>query len=235
MLAALAERLAAAQRRFSYRFLFVPGTIGSIAWLARNPEAAARIRAGLVVAGVGDRGPFHYKRSRRGDREIDRAATLALRDAGVEHTLADFAPFGYDERQYCSPGFDLPVGSLTRRPYGSYPEYHTSADDLDFITAEALATSLAVYLEVVSALEGNRRFRNLNPKCEPQLGRRGLYSTLGGENRGARELALLWVLNLADGEHDLLAMAERSGLPYAALREAADALLAASLIAEIET
>ena len=230
VLTALAELLAAARTRYRYRFLFLPGTIGAIAWLAHNEQAAPRIRAGLVAAGLGDRGPFHYKRSRRGDAEIDRAAVLALRDAGVEHGVSDFTPFGYDERQFCSPGFDLPVGSLTRRPYGTYPEYHTSADDLAFIGPESLAASLALYLRVVATLEGNRRYRNLNPKCEPQLGKRGLYSELGGEHRGRHELALLWVLNDSDGEHDLLAIAARSGLPFEAIQAAAAALEKAGLL-----
>lgn len=231
VLTALAELLATARTRYSYRFLFLPGTIGAIAWLAHNEQAAPRIRAGLVAAGLGDRGPFHYKRSRRGDTEIDRAAVSALRDAGVEHGVSDFTPFGYDERQFCSPGFDLPVGSLTRRPYGTYPEYHTSADDLAFIGPESLAGSLALYLRVIAALEGNGRYRNLNPKCEPQLGKRGLYSELGGEHRGRHELALLWVLNYSDGEHDLLAIANRSGLPFETIRAAADALEGAELLA----
>lgn len=233
VLAALAELLAAAQNRYSYRLLFLPGTIGAITWLARNQESVGAIGAGLVAAGLGDRGPFHYKRSRRGNSEVDRAAVLALRDAGVEHGVSDFEPFGYDERQFCSPGFDLPVGSLTRRPYGTYAEYHSSGDDLGFIAPESLAASLGLYLRVIAALEGNRRYRNLNPKCEPQLGRRGLYSDLGGEHRGRHELALLWVLNYSDGEHDLLEIATRSKLPFEAVRAAAEALEKAGLLQQI--
>jgi len=228
----LARELAGRERRWSWRFLWAPGTIGAIAWLARNEAVTARIRAGLVAANLGDPGAFHYKRSRRGDTEIDRAVEIALRDLGVPHALEEFVPFGYDERQYCSPGFDLPVGLLSRTPWGRFPEYHTSADDLDFIRPEALAGSLAVYRAVAGVLEGNRRFRNLSPKGEPQLGRRGLYRALGGDDRGReRELALLWVLNQSDGGPDLLAIARRSGLPFERLREAAAALAAAGLIA----
>ena len=228
----LARELAGRERRWSWRFLWAPGTIGAIAWLARNEAVTARIRAGLVAANLGDPGAFHYKRSRRGDTEIDRAVEIALRDLGVPHALEEFVPFGYDERQYCSPGFDLPVGLLSRTPWGRFPEYHTSADDLDFIRPEALAGSLAVYRAVAEVLEGNRRFRNLSPKGEPQLGRRGLYRALGGDDRGReRELALLWVLNQSDGGPDLLAIARRSGLPFERLREAAAALAAAGLIA----
>ena len=230
----LARALQDVALRYSYRFLFVPGTIGSIAWLAANEAGTGRIRAGLVAACLGDAGTMTYKRSRRGDAEIDRVALHVLRSAGVEHQVLDFVPFGYDERQYGSPGFNLPVGSLTRTPHGRYPEYHTSADDLSFVKPEALGDSWAKYLAIVGVLEGNRAYRNLNPRCEPQLGRRGLYRALGGGDDGrALELALLWVLNLADGDHDLLATAERAGMPFPVIREAADALLSAGLLEEV--
>jgi aminopeptidase-like protein len=224
-----------ARRRYSYRFLFIPGTIGSITWLARNEERTGRIAHGLVAANLGDAGKFHYKRSRRETAEIDRAVLAVLRASGEDFGAEYFVPFGYDERQYCSPGFNLPVGSLTRTPWGRYPQYHTSADNLDFISAAALEGSLRTYLAVVDVLEGNRRYLNLNPKCEPQLGRRGLYRTIGGDDTGrARELALLWVLNLSDGENDLLDIAEQSRMSFVAIREAADALLEAGLLREAE-
>ena len=237
----LAERLAAVPRHYSYRFLFVPGTIGAITWLARNEDAAARIDHGLVVANVGDSGGFHYKRSLRGDAAIDRAVPQALAAIGETVAVEDFVPFGYDERQYCSPGFDLPVGSLTRTPWGRYPEYHTSADDLTFIRPEALAGSLRAYLAVAALLESNarrgayRRYRNLAPKGEPQLGRRGLYASLGGTTSGReRELALLWILNQSEGRHDLLAIAERAGMPLEAIAEAAEALSVAGLLSRLD-
>ncbi len=231
---ALAEALQARpQRRYGYRFVFAPGTIGAIAWLARNAGARARVAAGLVAANLGDAGAFHYKRSRRQTAMIDRAAAVVLRDRGGEHAIEDFVPFGYDERQYGSPGVDLPVGVLTRTPPGRYPEYHTSADDLSFISADRLAESLDVYLQVVDVLEGNRVYLNLSPVGEPQLGRRGLYGSLGGAADGReRELALLWVLNQSDGRHSLLDIAERSGVAFGRLRQAADALLGASLLRE---
>ena len=229
------ELQARSRRRYSYRFLFIPGTIGSITWLARNEEQAKRIDHGLVAANLGDPGAFHYKKSRQGSAEIDRAVLAVLKASGQPFGVEDFVPFGYDERQYASPGFNLAVGSLTRTPYGRYPEYHTSADDLEFVKPEALEGSLHTYLAVMDVLEGNRCYLNLNPKCEPQLGRRGLYRTIGGDDAGrARELALLWVLNLSDGEHDLLDVAERSGMSFAAIREAADALLEVGLLREIE-
>lgn len=227
----LAEALARTRRRLSYRFVFIPGTIGSITWLARNEEIVGNIAAGLVAANLGDSGRFHYKKTRRGDAEIDRAVRQVLRDSGEEHAVEDFVPFGYDERQYNSPGFDLPVGSLTRTPYSRYAEYHTSADNLDFVRPESLAGSLRTYLSVMEVLEGNRRYMNLNPKCEPQLGRRGLYRAIGGDDSGRqRELALLWVLNLSDGDHSLLDIAERSGMPFEMIRTAAEALVEAELL-----
>ncbi|MBZ0089487.1 MAG: DUF4910 domain-containing protein, partial [Thermoanaerobaculia bacterium] len=214
VMAALAAELAGRPRRqLSYRFLFAPGTIGAITWLARNEAKTAKIGHGLVAAGLGDGGAFHYKRTRQGRAVIDRAVPLALAGIGEEVVVEDFVPFGYDERQYNSPGFALPVGSLTRTPWGRYPEYHTSDDDLDFIRPEHLERSLAAYRAVVDLLEGNLIYRNRSPKGEPMLGRRGLYRPIGGDDAGRdRELALLWVLNLSDGDHDLLAIAERAKL-----------------------
>lgn len=229
----LAEILSRVERRWSYRFLFVPGTIGAITWLAGNHEAAQRIQAGLVAANLGDAGDFHYKRSWRGDAIIDRVVRQALGDLGVELETEDFVPYGYDERQYASPAFRLPVGSLTRTPYGRYPEYHTSADDLDFLKPESLGGSLAAYLAVVNEIDGAPRYRSLNPTCEPQLGKRGLYATLGGDAEGRqRQLTLLWVLNLADGDHSLRDIAERSMLPPAEIEAAAEALLEAELLTD---
>jgi aminopeptidase-like protein len=227
----LARHLSSQPRRYSYRFLFIPGTIGSITWLAGNEEKASRIRHGLVVACVGDPGPFTYKKSRRGDAEIDRAASHVLRQAGGAYSIRDFSPYGYDERQFCSPGFNLPVGCLMRTPHGEYPEYHTSADDLTLITPAALTESLRTAVEIVEVLEHNARYVNLNPKCEPQLGKRGLYRAMGGElDRASRELAMLWVLNLSDGTHSLLDSAERAGLKFELIRAGAEALVESELL-----
>jgi aminopeptidase-like protein len=229
----LARWIMSTPRRLSYRFLFVPGTIGSITWLARNEHRLDRIKHGLVLAGVGDRGAFTYKRSRRGGTTIDRAAALVL--AARPHAMIDFEPYGYDERQYCSPGFDLPVGCLMRSKHGSYPEYHTSADDLAFVSADCLAESADVCSEILEALEGNARYQNLAPRGEPQLGRRGLYRALGGlPAAGDAELAMLWVLSFSDGASDLLDIAARSGLSFSAVRAAATALEEHALLRRID-
>jgi aminopeptidase-like protein len=232
LVACLAELLKGASLEYSYRFLFIPGTIGSITWLARNEALVPGIRHGLVVACVGDSGKFHYKRSRRADAEIDRAAVEALKMSGEQFELRDFSPYGYDERQYCSPGFDLPVGSLTRTPHGEFPEYHTSADNLDLVNPAALAGSLAVYLSVIRILENNVRYINRCPKCEPQLGKRGLYRSLGGlANAEQCEMAMLWVLNLSDGRHSLLDIAERANVPFDVIHRSAQLLVDKELLA----
>jgi len=231
MCAELAHILAGMRHRYTYRFLFVPGTIGAITWLALNEGTAGRIVHGLVAACVGDAGPLTYKRSRRGDAEIDRAAVLVLQRSGAPHQVRPFTPYGYDERQYNSPGFDLPVGSLTRTPYGEYPEYHTSGDDPSLVIPEKLVDTLRRYLEVFEVLEGNSVYRNLQPKCEPQLGKRGLYGPVGGQSHAATgQMAMLWVLNQSDGTRSLLDIAERSGVPFPDLARAARALQNAGLL-----
>src|SRR2546423_4014864 len=220
----LARRLAERPRRLSYRFLFIPGTIGSITWLAHNTVGVDRIKCGLVLSCLGDRGCLTYKRSQRGDTLTDRAASHVLKHSGA-HSLLDFIPYGYDERQYCSPGFDLAVGCLTRTPNGKYAEYHTSADDLEFVSPEHLAHSLCACEAIVDVLENNAAYRNLNPYCEPQLGRRGLYDGVVGKSElPSMELALLWVLNQSDGTRTLLDIAERSGLEFNVVHAAANAL-----------
>lgn len=231
----LARALQERSTRYTYRFLFAPGTIGAITWLARNEARVDRIRHGLVVACVGDPGPFHYKKSRRGDAEIDRVVSYVLEQSGEPFDVRPFTPYGYDERQYGSPGFNLPVGSLTRTPHGRFPEYHTSADDLDLVRPEALQASLERYLEVIDVLEANRTYVNTNPRCEPQLGRRGLYRAMGGHaDTEEMQMAMLWVLNLSDGTHDALDIAERSGLPFGVVRDAIDLLEKHDLLVERE-
>lgn len=236
----LARSLAARpRRRFTYRFVFGPGTIGAITWLHFNRDAATRIRHGLVLSNLGDGAPPTYKQSRRGDAPIDRYAAHLLREEGHRDRLLPFIPYGYDERQYCSPGFNLPVGCLMRSPSGTFPEYHTSADDLAFVQPAALADSLRLLDRVVGMIEQDRVWRNLSPHGEPQLGRRGLYGKIGGlpsgpaGQGGLDQMSLLWVLNLADGQHSLLDMAERSGRSFDSLAAAAAALAEAGLLAEL--
>jgi aminopeptidase-like protein len=229
----LAKHLSDLAPRYSYRFLFTPGTIGSITWLSLNEAHVSRIKHGLVIACVGDPGKVTYKKSRRGNSDIDRAAMQALKDSDNPYNILDFSPYGYDERQFCSPGFDLPFGCFMRTPHGQFPEYHTSADNLDFVKPQYLADSFYKCMAIIDILEHNRKYLNQNPRCEPQLGRRGLYGSIGGQtNEKSHELALLWVLNLSDGNHSLLDIAEKSGLKFSLIRTAADALASHNLVKE---
>jgi aminopeptidase-like protein len=215
----LARIIAATPHRMSYRFLFAPGTIGAIAWLHANAAAVSRIRHGLVLTCLGDDGPPSYKRSRRGDALIDRYAEYILGTEGDPGRLLPFEPTGYDERQYNAPGFDLPIGRLTRSPGGTFPQYHTSADNLSFVKPAALADSLRILLKTVEMIEKDRIWLNTAPFGEPQLGRRGLYPI--DATAGFDQMTLMWLLNLADGRHSLLDIAKRAGKPFNAVAAAA--------------
>jgi aminopeptidase-like protein len=243
-------------RQYSYRFLFVPGTIGAITWLAQNRRAVSRIKHGVVLTCVGDAGNITYKKSRRGDAPIDRAFQQVLREAGAPHRVLDFSPYGYDERQFCSPGFNLPMGCLMRSQHGTFPEYHTSADNLDFLKPDALADSLEKLLAAIEIVESQgdaigaapgfggdarvsyhvfpvthqqRRFLNLKPQGEPQLGKYGVYEAFGNDVMPA-----LWLLNFSDGEHSVSDIAARSGLSFDKLLNAADILVSRGLLKEVD-
>jgi aminopeptidase-like protein len=221
----LAKHLRDIKVKYTYRFLFIPGTIGAIAWLALNKEKTKEIKHGLVLTGVGDSGKMTYKRSRKGCVLIDRAAEHVLKHSGDDYSIRDFSPYGYDERQYCSPGINLPTGRLSRTPYGEYPEYHTSADNLSFVKKGSLADSFRKVLDIFDVLEGDKTYVNLNPMCEPQLGKRGVYDEIG-----PHQLAMLWVLNFSDGGHSLLDISEKSGIRFDSICAAADVLFKLKLL-----
>jgi aminopeptidase-like protein len=229
----LAEYLAQRKTRYTYRFVFAPATIGSITWLATNESKLARIRHGLVLSLLGDGGPLHYKKSRSGNQAIDRGAWHVLRTEFPGSRLLEFSPWGYDERQFCSPGVNLPMGRLTRTPEGQFIEYHTSGDNPDFVSPNALGQAWLACLKIFEAIEADARFTNLSPKGEPQLGRRGLYRATGGHYKGVpdRQMAIFWMLNQSDGSASLLDIAEKSGLPAGMLGRAAVDLQAAGLLA----
>ena len=230
----LAAELARVQPRLSYRIVFAPATIGSITWLARNEVAARALRGGLVIGLLGDPRPLTYKRSRRGNTEIDWLAAATVRAMDPDSHVVDFSPYGYDERQFCSPGFDLPVGRLTRSANGEYAEYHSSADNLELIDLDALAQSICVLARIIAGVDSNRRLRSRLPFCEPRLGKRGLFRSIGGKNPADFEYALLWLLNQADGSHGLSDVIAVSGLPEAVVRGAADALLQAGMLEYVD-
>jgi aminopeptidase-like protein len=228
----LAKELAQRSRRHSYRFVFAPGTLGPLSWLHANSDTLGRVKQGLAVSCIGDAGNLTYKRSRRESAEVDRAVELVLRDSGLPHRVLEWEPWGGDERQWNSPGFDLPVGTLMRTPHGEFDGYHTSADNLERISPAALEDSVRTLLAVVDVLDTNRTMINLSPYGEPQLGKRGLYRSAGGAvETPDEERALLWVLNLSDGGASLLDIAARSGIAYAVIRRAAERLERAELLA----
>jgi aminopeptidase-like protein len=230
---ALASWVASASRRYSYRFVFAPGTIGSLCWLQRNEQRLGRVRHGLVLGLLGDPAPFTYKRSRRGNCEIDRVAEYVTHSIDPQARAIPFEPYGYDERQLCSPGFNLPVGRLTRSVNDGYAQYHSSADDLTLVSPERLEQSLGACRQVVEALESNRRYVNLLPKGEPRLGKRGLYGVVGGRSPAERERAMLWILNQSDGDASLLDIAQRSGIAFPAISQAAEELAQAELLTAV--
>lgn len=231
---ALAQRLSRMSLRYSYRFLFVPGTVGPIAWLALNQMHVGRIKHGFVLTCVGDEGRPTYKRSRRGNAEIDRAWEYVLAQGGGDFEVRPFSPYGYDERQFCSPAFNLPVGCFMRTPHGEFPEYHTSADDLKLVRASSLKDSLTRALTVVDVIENDLTYLNQKPFCEPKLGKYGLYNGLGGRSATDYQMALLWLLNMSDGTNSVLDIAARSNLPWETMRQALRALGVAGLLTPVE-
>lgn len=226
----LAREMLRSEWHFTYRIVFGPGTIGSLAWLAANESNLSRFYQGLVIGLLGDAGCLTYKGSRRGNADIDRVARYVLPQVSERARFMQFEPYGYDERQFCSPGFNLPVGRLTRSPNGTYPEYHSSADNMNFIGVEFLAESILALTRLLTLIDTNHTYHNLSPKGEPRLGSRGLYGSVGGTTPGAEQSALLWVLNQSDGTSDLLSIAERSGLPFDEIAQAASTLKAAQLL-----
>ena len=230
----LARILSASSPRFTYRCVFAPAAIGCITWLSQNQSELRKVKLGMVAALLGDSGQLSYKKTLTGDTLIDRASLHVLRHRNMPFRTIEFSPFGYDERQFASPGINLPVGRLTRTPNGAYPEYHTSADNMSLITPSAMADSLAAYCAIFALIENNYVYQSNFPYCEPQLGKRGLYRTTGGHgNPEQRQLAILWVLNQANGKHDLLDIAERADLQFETIASVAEELAAAEVIRKV--
>jgi len=232
--AELGAWLASAPRRFTYRIVFAPGTIGSLCWLKQNERRLDRVHGGLVLGLLGDPGALTYKQSRRGDTDIDRVARYVLETEEPSARIISFEPYGYDERQLCSPGFDLPVGRLTRSVNDGYAQYHSSADDLALLSPKALERSVEICKKIIDVVEHDRRYVNLSPKGEPQLGKRGLYGAVGGRSPADRQYAMLWVVNQSDGAASLLDVARRSGVAFDGIRRAAEELAGAGLLRAIE-
>jgi aminopeptidase-like protein len=229
----LAAYLKNIKTEFSYRFLFIPETIGAITWLSKNEQNLQRIKHGLVATCLGDPGLSTYKKTRDGNNEIDKIAEYVLKKSKQDYSIQDFFPHGSDERQFCSPGFNLPCGSLVRSLPGSgkFPEYHTSDDNLDFVTPENLTDTFLKYSEIIFVADNNAKYVNLNPKCEPQLGKRGLYRQLGSQKRTEeKDSAMFWILNQSDGKNSLLDISIKSKLDFHLLKETADNLIEHNLL-----
>lgn len=232
---ALAQSIAALPRkpRYGVRFIFIPGTIGAITWLAVNTARIAAIAGGVVLSGVGDSGSLTLKLSKRGDGLLDRAFARVV--GQQQGSVRPYLPYGYDERQFCSPGIDIAMGCLMRTPYGEYDAYHTSADNLDLINPDALADTLEACRCAFNSVLTSPRYLSTSPECEPQLGRRGLYDAIGGNNESkSLQLALLWMLAYADGRFTLDDLETLSGMPRATLDKAARLLLDAELLNRID-
>ena len=252
---------------YSIRFLFIPETIGAITWLHINEKNIFKIKHGLVATCVGDVRNFTYKKSRRGNAEIDNAVIHILENSKSNFNVVDFFPWGSDERQFCSPAFNLPVGSLFRSMYGTneFLEYHTSGDNLNFMSVKSLAESFTTYLLILFELENNfhihlqnsksninkylknqtenktselDKYLNLNPKCEPQLGKRGIYHQIGGQESTMKqrkiEFAIFWILNLSDGNNTIQDISKRSGISLEDLQNGIKILINSKLIQKIE-
>ncbi len=230
----LARILSESSPRFTYRCVFAPAAIGCVTWLSQNQSKLSRVKLGMVAALLGDSGQLSYKKTQAGDTLIDRASLHVLRHRTMPFRTIEFSPFGYDERQFASPGINLSVGRLTRTPNGAYPEYHTSADNMSLITPSAMADSLAAYCAIFALIENNYVYQSNFPYCEPQLGKRGLYRTTGGHgNPEQRQMAILWILNQANGKHNLLDIAERADMPFETIASVAAELEAAEVIRKV--
>ena len=226
----LARALLHSPVKFGMRFIFAPATIGAITWLYRNQDSLKRIAHGLVLSNLGDASPFTYKKTFSGRADLDGCVESVLSDSNKPYRVIDFSPWGYDERQFSSPGFRLPFGCLMRGQNSAYPEYHSSADNLDFVSAENLSESLGVIENIVNTLQTNTYYRNTSPFGEPQLGKRGIYRSLGGEDVEQLQLAMLWLLNQSDGEHSLTYICQRSGIEMTKVMMAAKVLEAHELL-----
>jgi len=229
----IAKSLSKLKPNYSYRFLFIPTTIGSIAWLFKNEKKVDRIKHGLVLTLLGDPGKFHYKKSRHGNFEIDKIVEYILKKDNIEHKVIDFYPYGYDERQYCSPGFNLPVGRLTRSLHNEFDEYHNSGDNLNFVKSDKLVESYEMVYSILNMLENNKTYISLNPKGEPQFGKRMVYDSMAEKNKSRDlQMAMLWIINYSDGENSLLDIAEKAGINFHLIQKASEILYKVNLIKE---
>lgn len=255
LLALIAKYLKNFQNNYSIKIIFVPETIGAITWIFKNENNLSKIKHGLVATCLGDSGEFTYKKSRLGNAEIDNTVIKVLEESNEDFKIVDFFPWGSDERQFCSPGFNLPIGSLVRSMYGTddFPEYHTSADNMNLMNKDSLLKSFLKYAEIIKSLDENfsektinkinnspsnsEIYQNTSPKCEPQLSKRGIYRKIGGQKNSINyrqdEFAIFWVLNLSDGHHSIMDIVKQSGFEERIIRKAVKLLIEKQLLTKI--
>ena len=220
-------------RRYNYRLIFVPETIGSITYLSRHLKSLQeKVIAGFNMTCVGDDRCYSYVPSRKGNTVADRVALHVLKHQAGEYNEYTFLNRGSDERQYCAPGIDLPVATICRSKYHCYREYHTSLDNMDFVSGEGLQGSLLAHQRAVKILENNRTYRS-TVLGEPQLGNRGLYPPTGTRDAAQEVAGIVNLLAYCDGENDLLRIADVIDCPMWEIAESCDTLLTHGLIDEV--
>jgi len=253
----LAKYLSKVETYFSYRFLFIPETIGAITWLSKNKKNLNKIKSGLVLSCVGGNGIYTYKKTRQNDSVIDKLAENVLKKSNKSFKIKNFFPYGSDERQFCSPGINLPIGVFMRTQYYEFKEYHTSDDNLDSIKKFALNDSLIMLYKIILEVENKKHsfkkikkltkpkskdesYLNLNPNCEPQLGRRKLYRNISksrlvdkNNSENLQELSICWILNLSDGFHSLKEISKKSNINLKLLRRTSKLLLEKNLLKKL--
>ena len=227
----LAKWLLSQERKYSYRIVFIPETIGSITYLSFNlDEMRRRVIAGYNVTCVGDDRSYSFLHSRQEDSLSDRTALHVLKHLHPDFVRHTYLDRGSDERQYCAPGVDLPVASVMRSKYGTYPEYHTSLDDLTLVTPSGLQGAYEVLCKCVECIEADERLE-VTMLCEPQLGKRGLYPTLSTKQSGAQVRDMMNLIAYCDGTRTLLEIAEKVNVPMWNLIPIAEMLKSQGLLA----
>ena len=230
----LAKWLLSGPRRYSYRVIFIPETIGSIAYLSKNLKVMKKnIIAGFNISCVGDDRAYSYVASRNGDTYADKVALNILSSKHPDFVKWSFLERGSDERQYNAPGVDLPVCSVMRSRYGTYPEYHTSLDDLDLISPQGLAGAYDTLKECLTLIEEDRKYK-INCLGEPQLGKRGLYPTISTKTSGHEVKSMMDFIAYADGKNDLIDISHKTGVPVRELYPIIEKLMKVNLLTVVE-
>ena len=219
---------------YTYRFVFVPETIGAVAYISHHLNHLKRnVIAGYVITCIGDKGSFSYLKSKNGEELVDRVTMHLLNHSGEKFKIYDFLSRGSDERQYCSPGVDLPVGSLMRTKYHEYPEYHTSGDNLSIIEPDELLKSLEMYKKCLKSLDNNRTYKTI-VNCEPQLGKRNLYPTISKKGSTENVKNMMNLLAFCDGQNDLLSIAERINVSIVTLLPIIEVLIQKKILKKVK-